>query len=135
MIAPIPADWWLPAEKEGRPVSPGVRQLLYDLSLIGRSPEAHGLALEIDTLEQLLRLLASPEGGTEESFWAVREWINRSGEMGESSDHAPDGLIDLYEEMGVLDASELSREGGMTPGQLLARLHRVREEEADQWGC
>jgi hypothetical protein len=103
-----------------------VRQLLYDLSLIGRSPEVHGLALEVDTLEQLLRELASPEGRTPANCWAVREWIDRSGEMGESSDHAPDEIIDLYEDMGWLGDDDVTVEWETTPEMLLERIVRFR---------
>lgn len=129
MIAPVPADWTVPTEKDDTPISPDVRQLLYDLSLIGRSPEVYGLALEVAALEQLFRVLLSPEGRNSANFWAVREWIDRSGEMGETSDYAPDELINIYEEMGWIDDSESSQESGTTPEQLLARLLRFRQSE------
>jgi hypothetical protein len=128
MIAPVP-DWFFPQHPEGEPISPDVRQLLYDLSLIGRSPEVHGLDLEVATLDRLLRLLASPRGRTATNFWALREWIDRSSEMGESSDHAPDALIDLYAEMGWIGDDELDVENGTTPEDLLERLVRFRQSE------
>src|SRR5437763_380389 len=119
MLAPVPADWHIPPQKDQEPISPSVRQLLYDLSLIGRSPEVNSLALEVATLEELFRLLGLPEGRTSGNFWAVREWIDRSGEMEENSDHAPDELIDIYGEMGWIDDSATARENGTTPEQLL----------------
>jgi hypothetical protein len=129
MIAPVPDNWFIPTAKDGTPILPLVRQLLYDLSLIGRSPEVYGLSLEVDTLEQLFRLLASPEGRSATNCWAVREWIDRSGEMGETSDHAPDELIDIYEEMAWIDDFEASQEAGTTPEQLLERLRLFRLRE------
>jgi hypothetical protein len=126
MIAPVPPDWRVPTHRDGEPISPEVRQVLYDLSLIGLSAEVYGLAQEVETLEKLLRLLAAPEGRTAANFWAVREWIDRSGEWGESSDHAPDELITLYEELGWVGADEHAEENGTTPEQLLERLARFR---------
>jgi hypothetical protein len=127
-IPPVPVDWWLSDQMAGEPVSPSVRQLLYELSCIGRSPDVYSLAQEVDTLESLFRLLASPEGQARANFRAVTEWIDRSGEMGEDSDHAPDELIDIYQEMGYIGA-ESTEEWGCTPGQLLERLLRFRRQE------
>jgi hypothetical protein len=129
MIAPVPADWYIPQHHGGQRVSPQVRQLLYDLSLIGLSPQVHGLTLEVDTLGQLLRLLASPAGRAAANCWAVRGWIDRGGKMGENSDHAPDALIDIYYDMGFIGNDERAVENGTTPEQLLERLVRFRHDE------
>lgn len=49
--------------------------------------------------------------------------------MRETSDYAPDKLINIYEEMGWIDDSESSQKSGTTPEQLLARLLRFRQSE------
>jgi len=114
--------WQIPESKDGEPVSPELRKMLSRLSAISREPDKFSLAEELAACKTLLRFLAS-EGGTHANLWAVCMWCAYADD---STDHAPDALKDIYEDLGIVGIDAVDEKVGTTPAQLLERLLQLK---------